>query len=500
VTWALRLGFTRADAGALAVGVPLTLLVAASTVLLDTFVPLVVIFAVALFVPVVAAFVAVPHVAVAVTIPVFAVLPAVKVLAVPWIGPLKDLIVLAAIVAAAIVVLKAARSGRHLPGDLWLFALFALLFAIYMVNIGGGLERDFAWAHGVRLVSEPLLLLLAGLALPNARRTFGWGMASLVATASAVAAIGIIQQLLGGARLVEIGYLWDIHVRTIEGRLRSFGTLDDPFGYASFLLFGLCAVLVWMRRGALAYAAGTLIVVGLALSVVRSAIVVAVGIFALWLARHGRAVTAVFVLALVVSATLMFVLSEDATQQRTVRGGPSTFFTVNGRTEAWRIVFENPWEAPFGKGVGEVGTAAERATFEVTRDPEEARRAETVIVDSGYFATVADVGLVGLAVLLLLVGRLATLAKRAFDRGGEAGWVALSFLLVLLLDAVTRESFTGFPTAFLGLLMTGVAVAAAREEVEIPAPNEAGMLGARRGRAARSARMRPRPDVRPRLS
>jgi hypothetical protein len=211
-------------------------------------------------------------------------------------------------------------------------------------------------------------------------------------------------------------------------------------------------------------------------------------------------VTAVFLLALVVVSTLFFVLSEEATEQRTVRGGPSTFFTVNGRTEAWRIVFENPWDAPFGKGVGELGTAAERATFEVTRDPEEAREAEAIIVDSAYFATVADVGLVGLAVLVLLIGRLATLAKRAFERGGEAGWLALSLLLVLLLDAVTRESFTGFPTAFLGLLLTGLAIAAARDDADAADQAEHEEGPGLRPRSAPSPRILPRPSLRPGLS
>jgi len=36
--------------------------------------------------------------------------------------------------------------------------------------------------------------------------------------------------------------------------------------------------------------------------------------------------------------------------------------------------------------------------------------------------------------------------------------------LCLMLDALTRASFTGFPTAFLGLLLVGIALATAREE------------------------------------
>jgi hypothetical protein len=74
------------------------------------------------------------------------------------------------------------------------------------------------------------------------------------------------------------------------------------------------------------------------------------------------------------------------------------------------------------------------------------------------------VGIAGLAVLLALLSRLLVLARNAARRGHEAGWFALAVLIVLMLDAVTRSSFTGFPTAFVGLLLLGLALAVASEE------------------------------------
>ena len=85
-------------------------------------------------------------------------------------------------------------------------------------------------------------------------------------------------------------------------------------------------------------------------------------------------------------------------------------------------------------------------------------------VDSGYFSLIADVGLAGLVVFLFLAVRLLTLARSAIGRGLVAGWLAAGFLAVMLLDAVTRDFFTGFPSAFLGMLLLGVALAAAAEE------------------------------------
>src|SRR5918999_1380669 len=60
-------------------------------------------FGVTFFAAIVAAYLLVPHVAVAATIPIFAVLPALKVFVHPLVGATKDLIVFAAVVAAAIL-------------------------------------------------------------------------------------------------------------------------------------------------------------------------------------------------------------------------------------------------------------------------------------------------------------------------------------------------------------------------------------------------------------
>jgi hypothetical protein len=291
-------------------------------------------------------------------------------------------------------------------------------------------------------------------------------MVSLVATSTVVALYGIAQQVLGPSWVVSLGYTWDVQVQVISNRLRSFGTMDDPFLYAAFLLFGLTAVLFWMRRGPLALVLAAILAVGIACGLVRTSALIAVGLVGIWLATKRLSAPAAFVLAAALIGTLVvFFSSASGTESRTMQSG-NMYLTLNGRTDAWKVALGGPVDWPFGLGVGEVGTAAERATYEISRTAEETREERGQAVDSGYFATIADVGFIGLGVLLVLLFRLFSAAHAAAKLGLASGRVAMGLLVVLVLDAVTRASFQGFPTAFLCLLLVGVALAAAAAERE----------------------------------
>jgi O-antigen ligase len=148
----------------------------------------------------------------------------------------------------------------------------------------------------------------------------------------------------------------------------------------------------------------------------------------------------------------------------------SSDLVLNGRIGAWQAALgKNPAGWLFGRGVGKVGTAAQRASSAFIPTSGTAKgqsRTQATAVDSGYIATVADVGLVGLAVMLALFGRLIGLGIRYARRNIIAGWVALAFTACMMLDALTRASFTGFPTAFIGLLLVGIALAAGAEDLQ----------------------------------
>jgi O-antigen ligase len=460
-----RLGLSSADTPYVAAGALLLLGAAYLSTLVGPSLSLGVLAVLAVLLLVISAFLAVPHWAVAVTIPLFVLIPVVKVLAFPWLGPLKDLVTIGAVLASLLLVVQRSATGERIRADTWVCGLALGLIALYILNLGGRLERDAAWLHGMRLNALPLMLLIAGMTLPNPRRTLRWAVVSLLGTGTFLAIVGVAQQLVSVEQLYNLGFEYDLQLRTIDGRLRSFGTLDDPFAYAALLMFAFATVLMWMRRGVLAFAVGGIIAAGLTVSYVRSAIIIGFALLAVWLARKRQTTVSFFLMMFAaVLAGFLLVRSAGASESRTVRAGPNFFLTVNGRTDAWSIILDKPSSMPFGQGVGEVGTAADRATYTVSRSAEDARDAEGAIVDSSYFATIADIGVIGLALLIALFGRLLTLALRAERMGSRAGALAIGLLTVMVLDPLARESLTGFPTAFLGFLLLGLAVAAATEE------------------------------------
>lgn len=476
----LRLRHNAAELAAPLLGAAVTVLAAYLSVRMGAEVGVGVVLGCALFVIAVAGFVAYPHIAVAGTILLFSLIPMLKVFVASEMGAVKDVVVAAAVVAAVIV-----YAFERRPIDRTILILVSLLLFMYVVNVGSG--QDAAWAQGLRLVSEPILLLMVGLTLTDPRRTLRYALGALVLTACVVAAYGLFQQVVGKYTLVDWGYSFDSQVRSLYGgQLRSFGTLDDPFTYASTLLLGFIGVLFWLRGGPLAWAAGFLILAGALVSFSRAAALVLIGLAGLALARKGYLVSAVLVVGATVVAGAVLLVNATGTEARTYPGttaggstdaAASANVILNGRISAWEAALgDDPSDWVFGRGVGQVGTAAERSTYTFTSPGDDAGTGQSEAVDSGYLATIADVGLVGLLVLLGLFAKLLTLAAHAARRGLLAGWVAMALLVALLLDALTRAAFTGYPAAYLSLLVVGIALAAAEDEAESPAPKSSPAL------------------------
>src|ERR671930_407662 len=223
--------------------------------------------AIAFFAACVLGFLLVPHWTVALMIPTFAFIPAAKVIVSPKIGPLKDVVTLAAIlVTVAVLVLEPSKERRRLLPDRWVLLAVGLLLGLYVVNVGG--RHGIAWAQGLRLTAEPLLLLVAGFTLPNPRRTLRYAAVSFVATACVAAAYGLWQQAVGKWALIGYGYSFAKEVRSYNGHLRSFAPFDAPSAYAPSLLLAPPPLLFCPRRSVLSLACGGLLVCGLAVSFV----------------------------------------------------------------------------------------------------------------------------------------------------------------------------------------------------------------------------------------
>jgi hypothetical protein len=412
----------------------------------------------------VAGFALAPHIFVSVAVAYFALLPLVERFVLADVGGTKELVTFAA--GAATVGLLLRRSQLRL-GTADLVPL-VLLLGLYIVNIGGALTGEtghgVAWFHGVRLFMEPLVLFVYGTSVRFPHKTLRWVVATLAATCLLNAAYGLLQQALGVGRLLDLGYTYGSEVRQVTGHLRSFGTMAEPFSYAAFLLLGVAVFILWYRRGALTSLALGVLALGLLFSFVRTAAVIAAAVLAVAATQRGYGRYAVpLLLAAVAAAAALFATASRETATRSVQVNPTTYLTLNGRTNIWKSTLNSPADWMLGRGVGATGTASQRAARGFSNGVPKPVKGGSV-VDSSYFAVIADVGLLGLGLFLAFFARIVQQAVAAVRRGTPSGWLALGLLAVTLLDALTRESFTGFPTAYVSLLVIGIAWATWHEE------------------------------------
>jgi hypothetical protein len=427
---------------------------------------LVLMFGAAAFAGFIAGFAVAPHIFVSAAVAYFAFLPAFERYLPAGTGATKDVVTFAAAVATVGLLLR--RSTLRLGvGDV---VLLGLLLGLYIVNLGGALSgqtgHDIAWFHGVRLFMEPLVLFVYGTSVRFPHRTLRWTVATLAVVCVVNACYGLVQQVLGVDRLMSLGYTYGAEVRQISSHLRSFGTMAEPFSYAAFLLLGIAVMLVWYRRSPLTILALGILALGLAFSFVRTGALIAVALLAVAAAQRGYGRFALpLLLAVVAAGGVLFASHSRETATKSVQVNPTTYLTLNGRTNIWRSTLNSPTDWIFGRGVGATGTASQRATRGLSsRAPKRAKGGS--IVDSSYFAVIADIGVLGVGLFLAFFGRIVQQARSAASRGARSGWLALALLSVTLLDALTRESFTGFPTAYVSLLVIGVAWATWHEEPE----------------------------------
>ncbi len=158
--------------------------------------------------------------------------------------------------------------------DRLVLALVLLLLGLYVINPGG--SHGIAWVQGVRLVGEPLLLLLVGSCF-QAAPDFSlapWGRSS-----SVLALCGLRHPPTGRRR----GQARQLGLRVGHAdpvRLRSsaqLGTARCAIRLCGAARARIAAVFFWLRRGPLAWGAALFILGGLWVSYVRTSILFLVG-------------------------------------------------------------------------------------------------------------------------------------------------------------------------------------------------------------------------------
>jgi len=387
-------------------------------------------------------------------------------------GPAKDAATILVVVVVVAPVLFS-RAGRARVPDRWLLAALVALLTVYVLDPAGG--HAAGWLPAVRLVGESFGLFAVGWLARDPARSWRWLARALVGCGMVQSAFGIVQQLLGADRLVtQLGLAYGSQVRTTtSGQLRSLGTFDDPFNYGAITTLALVVAAVTIRRAWLRYATVALLAVGVVVSVDRTMIVLLPVFVLLWLAVRGRAALAALLIAggIAAGALVLSLPSAPPPPQVVLADtAPGNFLlTLNGRTETWSQVIRGPADVLFGRGVGVLGSGlarsqqqgiSEQARYVDGVAPPPATNDDLTSLDNSYVALVADVGLLGLALLVLFGARVwAGLAAGLHTRTRPA-LAGGAVLVVTLVDGLTRTSLTAFPFGFVALLVLGAALAA----------------------------------------
>ncbi|MCA1648665.1 MAG: hypothetical protein LC797_25455 [Chloroflexi bacterium] len=345
----------------------------------------------------------------------FSFLPALKFFVSNSLGPTKDVVVGIAVVSVIAATWWRQLQARSLGsgaiiGDAWLVACVVLFVALYVLDLAGG--HGPGWADATRLTAESFALFLVGFS-----------------------AVRLTNSLV---------------VVTQSGVVRG-------------------------RRAGLLVA---LLIVGVLGSFDRTDLLLMLIVVALWVARHGHRTAAVGIVCAPLIAVGVYLGVQG--QFGGLDSGSSQLLTLNGRAQTWASLASKPSSLLEGVGVGATGTGFARSQVSGVLQVGRGRSGVVSVsptgaaqpLDSSYLATLADIGLPGLLVLLVFIARMLVLAYRGLRRGSPAGWTALGVIVVLFGDATTRSSLTAFPFGFVALYVLGSSLAAAGVN---PAPVDGGL-------------------------
>jgi hypothetical protein len=357
-----------------------------------------------------------------------------------------------AVLGATFVAPFAARSAsrRGLPQWAYLIIALAALGVISAVLVGG--TRGLV---GLKVGFFYVLLGLAVWRCPLDEKERDRLVTILMATGFVTAVFGLVQQLLGPDRLVDLGYEFNTDIRTAGGFLRSFSTFDTSFAFALFLmvvvLVGVAVAIGAPRRlrNQLFLLSLPVILAAMAVAITRVAFLgLAAGLAYLAITKY-RSLVLVFIDGVVIAAVFLVVAASFS----------GAFLSTSSSEERFDLWGGNVAEIashPFGVGVGATGAAAEKAA-EVAGSDEEIFQP-----DNYYFKIAYEFGVIGLWLFALFLVAAATSVHQTARRltGTDAAFASgvTACVIAAAAASVVATYFEIFPLdAYFWLLLAVVA-------------------------------------------
>ncbi|MDQ3643575.1 MAG: O-antigen ligase family protein, partial [Actinomycetota bacterium] len=312
-------------------------------------------------------------------------------------------VLLAAVLAATFVAPPEARGapGRRLPpwatGITILFGL-GVVSAVRVGNIQG--------LVGVKIVFFYVLAAVAVWRCPFDRRDRDQLITVLMVVGFVTSVIGLAQQVMGPARLNNLGYEYNSTIRFSGGFMRSFSTFIQPFGFGFFVMTVLLLAVpvafedLSRRRNRLFVFATPLLGLAVLSTIVRGAwLGLAVGVVYLG-ARRYRALLLLIPLAAVAVVALppeaaSSVLSSSSSVERTT---------------GWGTNLSQISQNPLGVGIGATGGAAVKSS-------EFTGLEEVYQPDNFYMKVTLELGVLGLWLFVLVLASTFTVAHRQVTAG-----------------------------------------------------------------------------------
>ncbi len=359
-----------------------------------------------------------------------------------------------------------AQTRRRIPG--WLPAAAGyLLVGLVSAAIVLGSQATI----GLKINYFDMLLALAVWRCPLDERERDRLVTIFMVVGFITAVYGIIQQSIGYTTLNGYGYAYGETIRFVAGmRMRSFSTFNQPFPFAFYLMLVILLALphalsdLGRIRNRLFLLSLPVLALGLFFTYVRAAWL-GLGLGLMYLALHKYKWLLLGVpIALV---ALLFIPSGTISKAAFQSG------TLHARTTLWSDRFNQVVSHPFGGGIASTGAAAAKVATK-----NHVTSALTLQPDNSYLKTAFELGVLGLWLQLLLLISLLLGTRRdekrleRLGRDVDARFV-MSFtaqMLAILAAATVSTYFEMIPMQSLFWLMVGVVAAVAADDTAAPDP------------------------------